>query len=114
MPAPKTHAHALSVALTPPAPPPVPRRSSATVLPFRAPRQWLDLALEGRTLRDTRSHLALLPRSPPGVYVTGTHERGESIRVRLDIAPEDFGFTLPRLMSTVPAATINAPQPRSP
>lgn len=102
------HAHSLAVPVTPA----VVRRSSAKVLPFRAARQWLDIVLEGRTQAETRSHLALLLHSPLGVYVTGTHERGESIRVRLDIAPEDFGFTLHMLMSAVPAATINALRPR--
>jgi hypothetical protein len=89
------------------------RRQSATILPFRAPRAWLDIALNGTTLAESRAHLAGLLHSALGVYVTRTAERGDSIVVRLDIAPEDFGFTLHTLLGVVPQATISALRARS-
>lgn len=88
--------------------PAVARRSSAKVLPFRATRAWLDLVLDGGTLRETRAHLALLLHSPLGVYVTRTSERADTVAVRLDIAPDDFDFTLHTLLQVVPEATIQA------
>jgi hypothetical protein len=91
----------------------LPRRPSATILPFRAPRAWLDIALNGATLAESRAHLAGLLHSALGVYVTRTAERGDSIVVRLDIAPEDFGFTLHTLLGVVPQATISALRARS-
>ncbi|WP_322103257.1 hypothetical protein [Paraburkholderia sp. J41] len=103
-------AHAPSFAVS--ATPRVTRRPSAKILPFRAARAWLDIVLEGPSLAQTRSHLALLLHSPLGVYVKATRERGDSITVRLDIAPEDFGFTLHMLLKAVPAATVGALRPR--
>ncbi|MBB3258607.1 hypothetical protein F4827_003475 [Paraburkholderia bannensis] len=91
----------------------VARRPSATILPFRAPRAWLDIALNGKTLAQSRTHLAGLLHSALGVYVTRTAERGDSIVVRLDIAPEDFGFTLHTLLGAVPEATISALRARA-
>ncbi|WP_321813435.1 MULTISPECIES: hypothetical protein [unclassified Paraburkholderia] len=102
------HAHSVAVSSTLP----VLRRSSAAVLPFRAPRAWLDIALEGKTLADSRANLVALLHSALGVYVTRTCERGESVIVRLDIAPEDFGFTLHTLLGVVPEATVSALRPR--
>jgi hypothetical protein len=89
------------------------RRSSATILPFRAPRAWLDIALDGKTLAESRTLLAALLHSALGVYVTRTAERGDSIVVRLDIAPEDFDFTLHTLLGVVPQATVSALRARA-
>ncbi|WP_321842064.1 hypothetical protein [Paraburkholderia bannensis] len=89
------------------------QRSSATVLPFRTPRAWFDIALNGKTLAESRTHLATLLHSALGVYVTRTAERGDSIVVRIDIAPEDFGFTLHTLLGVVPEATISALRTRT-
>lgn len=88
-------------------------RPTATILPFRAPRAWLDIALNGKTLAESRAHLAGLLHSTLGVYVTRTAERGDSIVVRLDIAPEDFGFTLHTLLGVVPEATVSALRARA-
>jgi hypothetical protein len=76
--------------------------------PSPGSRATLDIALTGLTPEVPRAHLATLLRSPLGVYVVHTEVLRESVRVRLNIAPEDLAFTLHTLLSIVPEATIGA------
>lgn len=83
-------------------------RSTATnvasnVLPLPSPRAIVEIYLTGKS---PDLWLSTLLHSPLGVYVTQTDALRDSVRVTLDIAPEDFTFTLHTLMKTVPAATI--------
>jgi hypothetical protein len=71
----------------------------SNVIPFPAARALLLVTLPHAQLR------ALL-RSPLGVYVVNTEAGREEIRVHLDIAREDFDFTLHMLLATLPVATI--------
>lgn len=50
--------------------------------------------------------LTKLLHSPLGIYVVQTETSNDSIRVTLDIAPEDFDFTLHTLVATLPEATV--------
>ena len=102
------YAHLLPVPDTPS----VLRRLSGKLLPFCTPSAWLDITLCGKSLADTRSHLALLLHSPLGVYVTRTGEQKNSIHVRIEIAPEDFDFALHALLHAVPEATVSYLRPR--
>jgi hypothetical protein len=70
---------------------------------LRSPRATLQIYLTGHA---PDAHLPPLLRSPAGVYVTRTDVLHDSIRVVLDIAPEDFDFMLHTLMTTLPEATI--------
>jgi hypothetical protein len=78
---------------------------ASNVLPLRSPRATVQIHLTGKT---PDLHLATLLHSPLGAYVTQTETLRDSVRVALDIAPEDFDFTLHTLMTTVPEATIRA------
>ena len=88
-------------------------RSTATapsnVVPLRSPRATVQVYLTGNT-PDT--HLSALLHSPLGVYVIQTEPLRDSVRVSLDIAPEDFNFTLHTLMTALPEATIGPVTPR--
>jgi len=92
-----------------PSVPSSPRSTSANVtsnvLPLRSPRATVQIHLTGKSLD---LQLATLLHSPLGVYVTQTETLRDSVRVALDIAPEDFNFTLHTLITTVPEATIGA------
>lgn len=89
--------------------PPV-ARSTATsvtsnVLPLRSPRATVKVYLTGNA-PDT--HLSTLLQSPLGVHVIQTDVLRNSVRIALDIAPEDFNSTLHMLIMAVPEATIGA------
>jgi len=88
-------------------------RPRAKVVPLRSPRAWLEIVLTAATAEAARAHLATLFHSPLGVYVAQTTLARGAMRVQLDIAPEDFDFTLHTLMVTVPQATIGALLPRT-
>jgi hypothetical protein len=88
--------------------PVVPRSSAnakSNVLPLRSPRATVQVFLTGLT---PAVHLTTLLQSPLGVYVIQTDVLRDSVRVALDIAPEDFDFTLHTLMTTLPEATIGS------
>ncbi len=87
-------------------------RPRAKVVPLRAPRAWLDIALGARTHDAARAQLAALYHSPLGIYVVQSAVKRETLCVRFDIAPEDFDFTLHTLMRIVPEATIGSLRPR--
>jgi 4-hydroxy-tetrahydrodipicolinate synthase len=78
----------------------------ADVLPQRSSRASLEVSLTGTTPEAPRAHLATLLRSPLGVYISHTEVLHDSVRVRLDIAPEDLDFTLHMLQTTLPDTTI--------
>jgi hypothetical protein len=77
------------------------------VIPFRSTRALLQITLPhpSHDLAGASSLRALL-HSPLGVYVVGTYQVREQVRVQLDIAIEDLDFTLHTLISTLPAALI--------
>lgn len=79
--------------------------TSPNVLPLRSPRATLQVYLTGRA---PDAHLSQLLQSPLGVYVTHTEILRDGVKVYLDIAPEDFAFTLHALMNAVPEATIGS------
>jgi hypothetical protein len=82
----------------------------ADAAPQHPTRAALDVSLSGPTPDIPRANLAILLRSPLGVYVTHTEVLRDSIRVRFDIAPEDLAFTLHTLLATLPEATIGTVQ----
>src|ERR1700758_5483434 len=88
-------------------------RPRAKVVPLRVPRAWLEVTLSANTEEAVRTHLAALLHSPLGVYVVQTAFVRGSVRVLLDIAPEDIGFTMHTLTASVPQATIGALRSRS-
>ncbi|HTH62679.1 MAG TPA: hypothetical protein VL689_21325 [Paraburkholderia sp.] len=79
--------------------------ATSNVVPLRSPRATVQVYLTGNT---PGNHLFTLLHSPLGVYVTHTDTLRDSVRVSLDIAPEDFDFTLHTLMTTLPEATIGS------
>jgi hypothetical protein len=79
--------------------------ATANVVPLRSQRAIVQVYLTGNT---PTTHLLTLLHSPLGVYVVQTDTLRDSVRVSLDIAPEDFSFTLHTLMTTLPEATIGS------
>jgi hypothetical protein len=88
-------------------------RPRGKVIALRAPRVWLEVVLTANTADSARANLAALLHSPLGVYVAQTTIVRGATCVQLDIAPEDFAFTLHTLMSIVPQATIGTLCPRT-
>jgi hypothetical protein len=78
---------------------------ASKLFPLRSPRAIVQIHFTGKS-QDL--HLAILLDSPLGIDVMQTETLRDSVRVALDIAPEDFNFTLHTLITTVPAATIGA------
>lgn len=94
--------HAQAVPLSPAV------RSTAThatsnVLPLRSPRATVQIYLTSDT---PDAHLSALLQSPLGVHVIRTDVLRDSVHVALDIAPDDFDFTLHMLIMAVPEAVI--------
>jgi hypothetical protein len=87
-------------------------RPRAKVVALRAPRVWLEVVLTASTADIARANLAALLHSSLGVYVAQTTFVRGATCVQLDIASEDFDFTLHTLMTIVPQATIGALHPR--
>jgi hypothetical protein len=76
------------------------------VIPFPSARALMCVTLPHPPHDHASTQLRALLHSPLGVYVVGTENTREEIRVHLDIAREDFDFTLHTLLATLPAATI--------
>jgi hypothetical protein len=76
------------------------------VIPFPSARALLCVTLPHLPHDHARTQLRALLHSPLGVYVISTETVREEIRVHLDIAREDFDFTLHMLLATLPTATI--------
>lgn len=79
--------------------------TASNVVSLRASRATVQVYLTGST---PDAYLARLLQSPLGVYVMRSEALHDSVRVVLDIAPEDFSFTLHTLMTTVPEAIIGS------
>jgi hypothetical protein len=88
--------------------PDVSRLLHANAAPRQTTRAALDVSLTGATADISRANLAILLRSPLGVYVSHTELLRDSVHVRFDIAPEDLTCTLHTLLATLPEATIGA------
>lgn len=78
---------------------------TANVLPLRSPRATLQVFLTGHA---PQAGLPTLMQSALGAHVSQTDVLRHSVRVVLDIAPEDLDFTLHVLMTTLPEATIGS------
>jgi len=76
------------------------------IIPFPAARARLQVTLPHSEHEVPGAQLRTLLHSPLGVYVISTEAGRESVRVQLDIALDDFDFTLHTLISTLPAALI--------
>jgi hypothetical protein len=77
--------------------------NTASIVQFRPTRSILEVFLTGI---EPETDLNTLLKSPLGVYVINSECIRDEIRVTLDIAPDDFHFTLRTLMSSLPKATI--------
>jgi hypothetical protein len=78
----------------------------SNVLPFPPRRVLLPVTLTGNHQSDARTQLKTLLHSPIGVYAVSTEIIRDDVRVQFDIAPEDLGFTLHALMTSLPQAMI--------
>jgi hypothetical protein len=76
------------------------------VIPFPSARALLQVTLPHSSQDLAGAQLRALLHSPLGVYVVSTDTVREEVRVQLDIACEDFDFTLHTLIATIPAALI--------
>ena len=66
----------------------------------------MPVTLKGDRRTDARTQLKTLLHSPIGVYAVSTEIVRDEVHVQFDIAPEDLGFTLHTLMTSLPQATI--------
>lgn len=90
-----------------------PRVQRNNVIPFPAARVRLQVTLPHRPRELPGTQLRVLLHSPLGVYVVATEAMRQEIRVQIDIAFDDFDFTLHTLISTLPAAIIGPLKRRS-
>jgi hypothetical protein len=78
----------------------------SNIIPFPSARALLQVTLPHPPHDLAGTQLRALLHSPLGVYVVSTEAVRDEVRVQLDIAREDFDFTLHTLISTVPTALI--------
>ncbi|NKJ46384.1 hypothetical protein CIC12_06415 [Burkholderia sp. SG-MS1] len=78
----------------------------SNIIPFPSARALLQVTLPRPPHDPVGTQLRALLHSPLGVYVISTEAMRDEVRVQLDIACEDFDFTLHTLIATVPAALI--------
>ncbi|CAB3800187.1 hypothetical protein [Paraburkholderia fynbosensis] len=78
----------------------------SNIIPFPPARALLQVTLPHSPHDLAGTQLRALLHSPLGVYVVSTEAVRDEVRVQLDIAYEDFDFTLHTLISTLPAALI--------
>jgi hypothetical protein len=80
--------------------------SRGNVLAFPPPRALLTVTLPRESADRAQAPLCKLLHSPLGVYVISTALVRNEVQVQLDIAPEDYSFTVHTLIASVAAATI--------